>query len=67
MSEANRRRWVYLACCLVAGGVALAGCRSEEQDRITEFDKGTYLGKQDQQLSEEQVNELKFRARGQRG
>lgn len=67
MNEANRKRWTLLACCVVAGGLALGGCRSEEQDRMTGFEKGTYLGKPDQKLNDEQINELKFRARSQQG
>jgi hypothetical protein len=67
MSEANRKSWVFLACCLVAGGLALTGCRSEEQNRIKKFEQGTYLGKPDQKLNEEQINELRLRARSQRG
>ncbi|MDH3230416.1 MAG: hypothetical protein OEN55_11545 [Alphaproteobacteria bacterium] len=67
MSETKRKSWAFLACCLVAGGVALAGCRSEEQNRIKKFEKGTYLGQPDQKLTDEQINELRFRARGQQG
>lgn len=67
MNDANRKHWTFLAGCLVAGGLALAGCRSEEQNRMTEFEKGTYLGKPDQTLSDEQVEELRLRARHQRG
>ena len=67
MSKAKRKRWAFLACCLVAGGFALMGCRSEEQNRIIRFEKGTYLGKPDQKLNEEQINELRYRARGQQG
>jgi len=67
MSEANRKHWTFLAGCLVAGGLALAGCRSEEQNRITKFEKGTYLGKPDQTLSDEQLNELRRQTQRQRG
>lgn len=67
MSEANRKRWMFLAGCLVAGGLALAGCRSEEQSRITQFKKGTYLGNPDQKLSDEQVEQLRRQTQRQRG
>lgn len=67
MSEAKRKSWVFVTCCLAAAGFALMGCRSEEQNRITRFEKGTYLGKPDQKLNKEQINELRFRARGQQG
>jgi hypothetical protein len=67
MSKAKRRNWAFLACCLAAGGLALMGCRSEEQNRIKRFEKGTYLGNPDQKLDQEQVDELRHRARSQRG
>ena len=67
MSESNGKSWAFLAACLVAGGLALAGCRSEEQNRIIRFEKGTYLGEPDQKLSDEQIKELRFRARSQQG
>ena len=46
--------------------MAISGCRKEEQNRKLEFEKGTYLGKQDQGLSDEQLTELRRRANGQR-
>jgi hypothetical protein len=67
MNEANRKRWIFLAGCLLAGGLALAGCRSEEQNRITGFEKGTYLGKPDQKLSDEQLLQLRRQTQRQRG
>lgn len=67
MNETNRKHWTFLVGCLVAGGLALAGCRSEEQNRATSFEKGTYLGKPDQKLSDEQVNELRRQAQHQGG
>ena len=67
MSDSKRRKGAVLACCLIAGTIALAGCRSEERNRILQFEEGTYLGKPDQELSDEQVNELRQRARMQQG
>lgn len=67
MNEAKRKNLTYLACCLIAAGVALMGCRSEEQNRLTTIEQGTYLGKPDQKLTDEQVNELRQRAREQQG
>ncbi|UCH74728.1 MAG: hypothetical protein JSU82_02415 [Rhodospirillales bacterium] len=67
MSESNRKRGTILACIVIAAATALMGCRSEEQNRIMRFEKGTYLGKPDQNLSDEQVNELRHRARAQEG
>ncbi len=67
MSEPKRRKWAVLACCLVAGTIALAGCRSEERNRILQFEEGTYLGKPDQKLGDEKIDELRHRARMQQG
>jgi len=55
-----------LAGCLVAVGLALGGCRENEQNRPLMFEKGKYLGKPDQPLSEQQINELRHRAERQR-
>lgn len=57
---------IALAGCLVAVGLALGGCRENEQDRTLMFDKGKYLGKPDRPLSDEQVDELRHRAEQQR-
>ncbi len=43
------------------------GCRAEEQNRITKIKHGTYLGKPDQNLTDDQINELRYRAREQQG
>lgn len=67
MSEPKRKSWAFLACCLIAAVTALTGCRSEEQNRITKIEQGSYLGKPDQKLTDEQVNELRHRARAQQG
>ena len=37
---------------------ALSSCAEEEQDRLLSYEKGTYLGKADQALTEEQVRNL---------
>ena len=65
MSEATIYKRVVLVLCAVVLGFSLGACRGEEQDRITEFKQGTYLGKTDQALSDETVGELRMRARGQ--
>lgn len=44
---------------------ALAGCREEEQDRMLMFDKGTYLGQPDSELSDADRSALQHRARHQ--
>lgn len=55
------RHWVAVAIVL-ASGVALGGCREEEQDRILLFEQGEYLGQPDETLDESQVEELRSRA-----
>ena len=40
----------------------LGACDESEQDRILLYKKGTYLGKPDAPLTEEQVDELRQRA-----
>lgn len=63
MGKSNR---VILIFCMLLLGFSTAGCRESEQNRVQEFQKGTYLGNPDQALTEEQVNELRMRARNQR-
>ena len=43
--------------------LAITGCREEEQGRVLIQEKGVYQGMPDQQLGEEQLDELRFRAR----
>jgi hypothetical protein len=50
-----------LALALVAV-LAAAGCREEEQGRVTNFDAGVYKGPEDQALDPETVNALRARA-----
>lgn len=66
MSGKNRAGLPLLLGCLLVAGLAISGCRKEEQNRKLEFEKGTYLGKQDQSLTDEQITELRHRANGQR-
>ncbi len=50
---------------IAISAVVLAGCRAEEQGRITEYKPGVYLGKKDTELSQVQVRELSLRSRQQ--
>lgn len=52
---------------LAAAGVLLSACDPEEQDRVLLYEKGTYLGQADEELSPETRQELRNRARYQRG
>ena len=41
---------------------ALSSCAEEEQNRLLSYEKGIYLGKADQALTQEQVRNLMGRA-----
>ncbi|MFQ5766170.1 MAG: hypothetical protein ACE5GT_14715 [Rhodospirillales bacterium] len=45
---------------VVATALVLAACRAEEQGRITSFEPGVYLGKNDTKLSEAQQEQLRL-------
>lgn len=66
MSGIKNARLPIIAGCLVLAALAISGCRKEEQNRPLQFEKGTYLGQQDQTLSEDQLRELRQRANAQR-
>ena len=66
MSGMCRARLPLLLGCLLVAGLAISGCRKEEQNRTLGFEKGTYLGNPDQQLTDEQQTELRHRANIQR-
>lgn len=56
------RRSLLVGLCALVAGAALQGCRKEEQDRVLFFDKGTYLGKPDEPLTDQQIDALRRRA-----
>lgn len=58
--------WIGAAATFAAG-LLLSGCEEEEQDRVLIYEKGTYLGEEDQPLDQETLNELRNRARNQAG
>lgn len=47
--------------------LALSACDEAEQGRILRYEKGTYLGPSDSELTEEQRQELRARAAMQGG
>jgi len=55
------RIWA-LSLALVFAGAALAACDEAEQGRVLRYEKGTYLGQPDRDLSAEQLEELRQRA-----
>ena len=59
-------RKILILFSLVGLSSGLVACAEEEQNRLLSYEKGTYLGKADQQLSEEQLRQLVRRSNGQR-
>ena len=58
---------LLMAAVLMLGSLVLAGCDEHEQGRILHYEKGVYLGKADAGLSQQQLDELRQRARLQQG
>lgn len=52
-----------MTAIVLTGILALTGCDESEQGRILRYEKGVYLGKPDSGLNEQQVEELRHRAR----
>lgn len=63
MSKIVDIRHLALLCSAVALALLLGGCREDEQNRVLKFEQGKYLGKSDQPLSSERVDELRQRSR----
>ena len=59
-----RRFFVVLSLLALSFGVI--ACAEEEQNRVLSYEKGTYLGKKDQKLTEAQLRQLGLRSNGQR-
>jgi hypothetical protein len=56
--------WIWLLGALAAG-LLLQSCREDEQNRPLLYDKGSYLGEPGPPLDEQQVEQLRYRARNQ--
>ena len=52
------RKFISFFGVIAVSAVVLAGCRAEEQGRITQYKPGVYLGKKDTMLNSEQVRQL---------
>ena len=61
LSEISRR--LIVASLASAGLLVLQGCQESEQDRILVYEKGTYLGEPDEELSPAQQEALRYRAK----
>ena len=59
-------RKYFCLCAVVLLSAGLTACAEEEQNRVLSYEKGTYLGKVDQKLSEDQLRKLVVRSNGQR-
>ena len=59
-------RKIFILFSLIGLSIGLVACAEEEQKRVLRYDKGTYLGKVDQQLSEDQLRQLMLRSNSQR-
>ena len=59
-------RKILILFSLAGLSFGLISCAEEEQNRLLSYEKGTYLGKVDQQLSEDQLRQLMLRSNGQR-
>ncbi|MGH6927884.1 MAG: hypothetical protein ACREEV_06175 [Dongiaceae bacterium] len=55
--------WLAVILTLFAG-LAVAGCREEERDRIVFFEPGEYRGADDEPLDAETVQALEERSQG---
>ena len=51
----------------VGAALTLAACDEDEQGRVLRYEKGTYLGQPDTALTEDQLGELRQRAKQQAG
>ncbi|MCH7777740.1 MAG: hypothetical protein IH878_14570 [Gemmatimonadetes bacterium] len=56
------RRFISFFGAVAFSALFRAGCRAEEQGRITQYQPGIYLGKKDTKLSTEQVKQLRLRS-----
>ena len=58
-------RKIFILFSLIGLSFGLIAFAEEERDRVLRYEKGTYLGKADQQLSEDQLRQLVLRSKGQ--
>jgi hypothetical protein len=61
-----RRTLIALSVALAAS-LLVSACDEAEQGRVLRYEKGTYLGQKDPALSNRERNDLRARARMQRG
>ncbi len=66
MTMGTSSRILWMTGCLALAGLALAGCREEERDRVLFYEKGVYLGEPDQVLGPARIEKLRHRANDQK-
>ena len=59
---AMRTNTLVLPIVVLAAGLLLAACDESEQDRVTRYEKGVYLGAPVTELSADQVEALRRQA-----
>ena len=59
--------WIISVLALSVAGLGLGACDESEQDRILQYQKGTYLGPADPPLTPEQLDDLRYRTKLQGG
>jgi hypothetical protein len=57
-----RTNTLVLPIVVLTAGLLLAACDESEQNRITRYEKGVYLGAPDTELSADQVGVLRHQA-----
>lgn len=57
---------IGLGCAIVGLALVVQSCREDEQDRPLAYEKGSYQGRPDQPLTDEQVEMLRQRSAGQK-
>ncbi len=57
---------ILAACCAIVMSLVLQACREDEQGQVLLYEKGTYLGKADHELTDAQKKALRYRTSLQR-
>jgi len=51
---------ITLIILFTTSTLLMSSCRQEEQNRILNYEKGVYLGKKDEPLTEKQITKLRM-------
>ncbi len=58
-----RKKTSAVCIAALAAALLLGACDESEQDRMLRYEKGTYLGQPDTDLTAEQLDDLRHRAK----